>query len=323
MTGKQLRKRALVFGVIVLVSFFSLQIVGAQEYPTKPVNLVIPFGAGGGHDMNARAIAGVAPQYLGQPIIIQLKPGGGGAIASDFVAQSKPDGYTLLLGGPGPNSTLPAIEGRSKGPDDLIAVCRFNYAPIVITIRADAPFKTFKEMIEWAKANPGKLVYGTTGPWGAADLPFKQVVQMTGISVKTVHHDGGGPALTAILGGHVDAMGAFTSHSLPHIKAGKVRPILVMDEKRENDLPDVPTAKEMGLNIIYYNWKGVLAPKGTPRPIVDKISLSFKNMCTDSSLIEMVKKLGDDIQYLGTDEFAKAWRQEYESHKEIGKQFKK
>jgi len=320
---KTLRKAGLALGVVVFFSIFSLPIAETAEYPTKPVSLVIPFGAGGGHDMNARAIVAVANQYLGQPMIVQLKPGGGGAVASDFVAQSKPDGYTLLLGGPGPNSTLPAIEGRSKGPDDLVAVCRFNYAPVVITIRADAPYKTFKEMIDWAKANPGKLVYGTTGPWGAADLPFRQIMQATGISAKLVHHDGGGPALTAILGGHVDAMGAFTSHSLPHIKAGKVRAILVLDVKRENDLPDVPTAKELGLDITYYNWKGVLAPKGIPRPIVDKIATAFKNMCQDPSLKEMVKRLGDDIQYLGTDEFAKAWREEYELHKEIGKTFKK
>ena len=135
--------------------------------------------------------------YLGQPIIVQIKSGGGGAIGSEAVAKAQPDGYTLLAGGPGWNTTLPAVEGRSKGPDDLVAVCRINYSPNDHHRPADAPFKTFKEMIAWAKANPGKLLYGHTGPWGAADMPWKMIMKTTGITSKVVPYDGGGPALIA------------------------------------------------------------------------------------------------------------------------------
>ena len=148
-------------------------------------------------------------------MIIQIKSGGGGAIGVEYAAKAQPDGYTLLIGGPGWATTLPAVEGRSKGPDDLMAICRINYSPIIISARVDAPYKTFKEMIAWAKANPGKLVFGNTGPWGAADMPWKQLMRKAGIVTKVVPHDGGGPAMIALLGGHVDVTGSLSAQTLP------------------------------------------------------------------------------------------------------------
>jgi len=306
-----------------MVSISGFQFAQAQEYPTKPVTLVIPFGAGGSHDLTARAVTSVAANCLGQPMLVQPKPGGGGAIAAEFVAKAAPDGYTLLFGGSGPNTTLPAIEGRSKGPDDFVAVCRVNYSPAVIIARADAPYKTFKEMLAWAKANPGKLVFGNTGPWGAGDLSWKMIVKETGIDTKNVPHDGGGPALVALLGGHVDVSGLFSAQTLPHIQAGKLRPLAVTDIRRDPAMKNVPTCKEEGVNIFYVMWRGTLAPKGTPRAVIDKLAAGFKKMTEDKSVVPMINKLGDEINYLGPDEFAKFWREEYETQKELGKVFKK
>jgi tripartite-type tricarboxylate transporter receptor subunit TctC len=315
--------KPLVSLIILIVSIFGPQFVQAQEYPTKPVTLVIPFGAGGSHDMTARAVTSVAAEYLGQPILVQLKPGGGGAIASDFVSKAAPDGYTLLFGGSGPNTTLPAIEGRSKGPDDFVAVCRVNYSPSVIVARPDAPFKTFKEMLAWAKSNPGKLVFGNTGPWGAGDLSWKLIVKETGIDAKNVPHDGGGPALVAVLGGHVDVSGLFSAQTLPHIQAGKLRALAVTDTERDPSLRDVPTCKEAGVNMVYLMWRGVLAPKGTPRGIVDKLAEAFKKMAWNKSVVPMITQLGDEIHFMGPDDFARAWREEYQTQKELAKIFKK
>jgi tripartite-type tricarboxylate transporter receptor subunit TctC len=312
---------AIFMGLMVLA--LGREFAQAQEYPTKPVTLVIPFGAGGSHDLTARTVTSVAADYLGQPMLVQLKPGGGGAIASDFVAKAAPDGYTLLFGGSGPNTTLPAIEGRSKGPDDFVAVCRVNYSPAVIIARADAPYKTFQEMLAWAKANPGKLIFGNTGPWGAADLSWKMITKETGIDTKNVPYDGGGPALVALLGGHVDVSGLFSAQTLPHIRAGKLRPLAVTDIQRDPAMKDVPTCKEAGVNIFYVMWRGALAPKGTPRVVVDRLAAAFKKMGEDKSVVSMIKKLGDEINYLGPDEFAKFWREEYETQKELGKMFKK
>ncbi len=311
------------FFALLTLFFAGSQFVRAQEYPVKPVTLVNPMGAGGSHDLTMRAVASVATDYLGQPVIVQVRAGGGGAIGSELVAKASPDGYTLLAGGPGWNSTLPAVEERSKGPDDLVAVCRINYSPTILTVRPDAPFKTFKEMINWGKANPGKLVYGHTGPWGAADMPWKQIMRKTGITSRVVPHDGGGPALTAILGGHIDLTGGFAAQSLPHIKAGKLRVLAVLDYARDPDLPDVPTAREEGVDVVYLMWRGILAPKGTPRPIIDKLATAFRKMTEDRSVIDMLKRFGDGPNYLGPDEFGKIWREEYETHKELARIYKK
>ncbi len=295
----------------------------AEDFPTKPVTLVIPVGAGGSHDLTARALASVAPPYLGQPLIIQLKPGGGGAIGSDLVAKAKPDGYTLLFGGPGWSSTLPAVEGRSHGPDTLMAVAKINHGPVALMVNPGKPWKNLKEMVEWARANPGKLIHATTGPWGAADLPMKRMMKEYNFTAQMVPYDGGGPALLAILGGHADSSINPLAQTLPHIRAGKLRPLAILDTKRENDLPDVPTAQEQGFDVVYTLWRAVLAPRGTPRPIVEKLASSFKQMTEDKSFQALIKQLGDEVNYLGPDEFEKVWRAEYESHKELGAFYKK
>ncbi len=320
---KEWKSVGMVLVVFAVLSLLSLGTAQAQAFPTKPINLVIPFGAGGSHDLTSRALAGVAYHYLGQPLVIQLKPGGGGAIASDFVAQAEPDGYTLLFGGTGPNSILPAVEGRSKGPNDLLSVCRINYsAPIVVT-RPGLPYKTFKGMIAWAKANPGKMVFGNSGPWGASDTPWKMIMKETGIKTKVVPFGGGGPQLVAILGGHIEVAMTFKAQGMAHMQAGKLIPLAVLGDKRDPDLKNVPTAKEEGVNVVFTMWRAPLAPKGTPRPIIEKLAAAFKKMTEDKSAVRMIGKLGDRVFYLGPDEFAKVWKEEYEYYKVLGKAFKK
>jgi len=321
MNGHWMRKGILYLGLFFL-SAFVLHLAYAQDFPTKPITLIIPVGAGGSHDLTARAVTSVAADFLGQPVIIQLKPGGGGAIGSEIVAKAAPDGYTLLFGGPGWSTTLPAVEGRSKGPDDLVAVCRINYSPTIIVSRSDLPYQTFKEMVSYAKANPDKLIFASTGPWGQADLSWKQIVRQTGITSKTVPYDGGGPAILAVLGGHADLNGGLSATLLPHIKAGKFRALVVLDQQRLKDLPDTPTAIEEGVDVVNLMWRGVLAPKGTPEPIINKLAMGFKKMTEDKTVTTMIERFGDTIQYLGPDEFAKVWREEYEAHKELGKLFK-
>ncbi len=310
---------------VVLFGFFAWTSPSsaAEDFPTKPVTLVIPVGAGGSHDLTARALASVAHQYLGQPLIIEVKPGGGGAIGSDFVAKAKPDGYTLVFGGPGWSSTLPAVEGRSQGPDTLTAVAKINHSPVALMVFPNRPWKSLKEMVEWARANPAKLVHATTGPWGAADLPMKKLMKEYNFTAQLVPYDGGGPALLAILGGHADSSINPLAQTLPHIRSGKLRALAILDTQRENDLPDVPTAQEQGFDVVYTLWRAVLAPKGTPRPVIEKLAMAFKQMTEDKSFQALIKQLGDEVSYQGPDEFEKVWRAEYESDKELGKFYKK
>jgi tripartite-type tricarboxylate transporter receptor subunit TctC len=221
------------------------------------------------------------------------------------------------------STTYPAVEGRSRGPDDLMAVARINYSPTIIAARADAPYKTFKEMLAWAKANPDKLIFSNTGPWGQADLPWKMIVKQTGIKAKNVPYDGGGPALLAVLGGHADVTGGLVTALLPHINSGKLRALAILDHKRDAKLPDVPTAKEEGVDVVNLMWRAVLAPKGTPRPVIETLATAFKKMSEDKTVIAMIKQFGDEVYFMGPDEFGKVWRQEYDLQKELGRALKK
>ena len=313
--------------IVSAVSILCCQIAVAQEYPTKPVIIVIPRPPGGASELTTRAVTSVAADYLGQPIINRLMPGGNGAIGCDFVAKAPPDGYTLLTGELGWNTALPAIEGRAKGPDDMVAVCRINYNPTIICAKADAPFKTWKQLMAWVQENPGKLTVGTPGPWSPPDMLWKLIMKQTGIKVRLVPFEGGGPMFVSLLGGHVDVGHARPIMYYPYRGTGKIVPILFLDETRYPQLPDVPTSIEEGLssqvNVVSRPWVGVMAPKGTPRPIVDKLAAAFKKMVEDKTVTTMLKQFGDDINYLGHDEFTKYWREEYELYKELGKTFKK
>jgi tripartite-type tricarboxylate transporter receptor subunit TctC len=308
---------------LAVVVLMNAQVIGAQNFPTKPITLVLPYGAGGSSDLTARAFVGASTEAFGQPMVIQAKPGAGGSIGSEQVAKAAPDGYTLLLGGTGPNATLPAIEGRSKGPNELAAVCRINYNAHMIFVPANAPYKTMQELIAYCKANPGKIRFGNVGLWGASDLVWKQVELKNGISTKILPYDDGNQSMIAMLGGHVDVMSSFPTNTTPQMKAGKIVPLATSGPTRDTDFPNVPTLKELGIDVVVTIWKGILAPAATPRPIIDKLAVGFKKMLENKNSIAAIQQLGDYYNYLGPDEMTKLWREEYETHKELGKAFKK
>lgn len=286
--------------------------VGAQDFPAKPIELVIPYGPGGSHDLTARALASVAHQYLGQPLLVVLKPGGGGAVGSQYVARAKPDGYTLMLGGSGPNTIFAFVQKAPTGPDQFTPVCRINYSPAVFAVRAEAPWKTLRDAVDAMKKNPGRFNFANTGTWGAADLPMRMLAKAAGVEYNNIPHDGGGPALLAVLGGHADASFLFTAQLLPQIGAGKMRGLAVTDTRRLRDLPNVPTVKEDGYDVVFTQWRAVLAPKGTPPPILDKLEGAFRKISEDKSFQALITQLGDEVEFQGGKEFEATWRQEWE-----------
>ena len=290
---------------------------GAQEFPTKPIELVLPFGAGGSHDLTARAVASVAHQYLGQPLLVVLKPGGGGAVGSQHVIKAKPDGYTLLFGGTGPNTVFAMVQKAPIGPEQFTPVARINYSPSILAVRADAPWKTFRELIEHARKNPGKFNFANTGPWGAADLPMRLIARAAAIEYNNIPHDGGGPATLAVLGSHADATFGFSPQLLPQVAAGKLRALVVTDTKRHRDFTNVPTVKEEGFDVTFTMWRSVLAPKGVPQPILDKLEAAFRKMSEDRSFQALIRGLGDDVQFQGGKEFETTWRQEWETFAKV------
>jgi len=289
----------------------------AQEFPTKPIELIIPYGPGGSHDLTARAVASVAHQYLGQPLLVVLRPGGGGAVGSQQVVRARPDGHTLLFGGSGPNTVFAQVQNVPIGPDHLLPVAKINHSGAVFAVRSEAPWKTFREVVDWMKKSPGKFNFANTGPWGAADFPMRQIAAATGVEYNNIPHDGGGPAMLAVLGGHADATFSFAPQLLPQLHAGKMRALAVTDARRIPTLAGVPTLREEGVDVVYTMWRGVLAPKGTPPAIVDKLETAFRKISEDKSFRALVKQLGDDVHFEGSKEFEKTWRKEWDDAAKI------
>jgi tripartite-type tricarboxylate transporter receptor subunit TctC len=295
----------------------------AEEFPTKPITLVIPFGPGGASDLTARTFIHLSQEILGQPMVIQTKPGGGGAIGSEFVAQAKPDGHTLLVGHTNCNSILPAIAGQSKGPDDLAPVARINTSGTVFVAPPNAPFNTFKEMVAWAQAHPGELSASTAGTWSQVDFTWRTIERDYNLKMRNVSYPGGAEALVALLGGHVAASLLSLPQTMPHIAAGKLKALAYVGSRRHRDLPNVSTAEEQGFPKTLTVFKAIMAPKGTPRPVIDKLAAAFKKMLENPQVVETIEKLGEPVEFQGPDEFAKYWRAEYSAYREMGKIFKK
>jgi tripartite-type tricarboxylate transporter receptor subunit TctC len=319
--GNWLLSLLFVASVIQLGHISSVQ---AQDFPTKPINLILPSAAGGSIDLTSRTFVHLAPEVLGQPMVIQIKPGGGGAIGTELIAQAKPDGYTIGYAHSNWTSVLPAFEGRSKGPEDLEPVCLINVQSYIYYVNSSSPHKTIKDLINYAKANPDKLTFGHSGTGSVVDLEWRALEMKTGIKTRIVPHTGGGTVLLALLGGHIDVAILPSTQSLTHYQAGKLRPLAIQGSKRSADLPNVPSMVEAGYNVgIEGVWMGIAAPKGTPRPIVDKLAAGFKKMTSNKQVIEAYAKLGNEFTFLGPDEFAAYWRKDYQNYKEMAKSFKK
>jgi len=309
-----LKRAVLLASLGVLISG---AVTTAQEFPTKPIELVIPYAAGGSHDLTARALASVAHQYLGQPMLVMLKPGGGGAVGSQHVIRAKPDGYTLMLGGTGPNTIFALVQKAPIGPDQFTSIARINYSPAIFAVRAEAPWKTFREVVDYMKKNPGKFNFANTGTWGAGDFPMQMVARTAGVEYNNIPFDGGGPALLAVLGGNADGSFLFTAQLLPQIGAGKMRALAVTDTRRLRDLPNVPTVREEGVDVVFTQWRSVLAPKKIPQAIAGKLEASLKQMTEDSSFQALIKQLGDEIHFQGGKEFETTWRQEWDGFAKV------
>ena len=318
--GKLTLGALLITSVFLFFEFSSLQ---AQDFPTKPINLVNQYPPGGSSELLAHTFIHLSPEIFGQPMILQTKPGGGGAIGTEFVYQAKPDGYTLLIGHMNCNTILPVAEGRSRGLGELDPVCRLSLGNNLFCVKADSPFKTIKDMIDWAKANPGQLTFGNFGTWSSSDFEWRWLEHKAGIKTRNVPYTGGGPVTIAILGGHIQVGLIGPGSALPHMRAGKLRALAIAGSLRLADLPNIPTMKEEGYDTgLDGVWKGILAPKGTPRPIIEKLAAGFKKMTENKEAIDNFKKLMEEFYYLGPDEFAKYWSENFKIYQDMVKMFK-
>ncbi|WP_367848370.1 Bug family tripartite tricarboxylate transporter substrate binding protein [Rhodoferax sp. WC2427] len=295
-TTTRLVKAASIAASIAIFTALSASLALAQgSFPSRPVTLVVPFAPGGGTDTGARLVAQKLSLKWGQPVVVDNKGGAAGMIGAEFVSKAKPDGYTLLMGNIGTQAINPALykkmpydPDRAFEPVSLVAEL-----PLVMLLNPQVPAKTAKEFITYAKAQPGKLSYSSSGAGGSMHLAAEMFKSGTGTFVLHVPYRGGGPAIADLIAGHVQLTFATVLESSGHIKSGSLRALAVTGDKRVPALPDVPTLAEAalpGFNSI--SWIGILAPGGTPKDVVDKISADVREVLAADDTQRRLTELG-------------------------------
>ena len=280
----------------------------AQDYPNKPILLVVPFAPGGSSDFLSRLIGAKLTEAWKQQVVVESRPGGAGNIAMDAVQRAKPDGYTLILGHVGTLAVNPAM--FAKLPYDpikgFVPVGMIATVPTLLVVNPSVPAKNFKEFLALAKAKPGTIYYGSAGNGSSGHLAMEYLKQAANIELTHVPYKGTGPMVTDLLGGQTQATFTGATPLIPHIKQGKLRPIAVGGTKRIAALPDVPTVAESGLpGFETSQWYGILAPAGTPDAIVKKLNTELNRILKSPEVVERMTADGSVPQGSTPEEFAK------------------
>ncbi len=264
----------------------------AAGYPEQPIRLLIGFPPGGGGDLYGRTIANELGKHIGQPIVVDNKPGAGGNIAAEAMVKAKPDGYTLLLAMSGNIASAPAIRPQMpyKVPDDFVFISQLVETPYGLVVSGDSRIKTIKEYVAAAKG--GKLTYASTGAGGAAQIVMEMVKQQGDLDILHIPYRGSGPVMTDLMGGLVDSFFAPYTPLMGQISSGKLRLLAVSSDRRIPSLPDVPTLKESGIDVVMTQWYGLAAPKGTPQPVINKIAQAVKQALQTPEVLRVYRTDG-------------------------------
>jgi tripartite-type tricarboxylate transporter receptor subunit TctC len=300
-------RRSLVALVAALL-LVPLMVVAQEPYPSRPITVVAPFPPGGVADLTARPVAAALEKVLKNPVPVVNKTGAAGAVGMQYVATSKPDGYTLLLA----LSSISIIPEADKLFDRKPAFTVDQFAPIalisadptILVVPADKPWKTAKEFIEDARTRPGQISYSSSGIYGTLHMAMELLSHGAGIKMRHIPATGAGPAMTAILGGHVEALASGPAVVLPHIKSGKLRALAGWGDKRVAALPEVPTFKELGYpDVEFYIWAGLFAPKGTPEPVLARLREATRSAVAEPEFKAAMDKIQTPIAFKQGAEF--------------------
>jgi tripartite-type tricarboxylate transporter receptor subunit TctC len=269
----------------------------AGSYPNRPVTMIVPFAPGGASDFVARIIQHGVSEILGQQIVVDNRPGAAGMIGTEVAARAAPDGYTAFLGNIGTISINPGVYAanmRIKPDQDLAPVTICADTPSILITRLDFPANSVSELIAYVKANQGKVAFASPGSSTLNRLEMEVFKKDAGLDMVHVPYKGGaGPAVTDVLGGHVDLMFTTMSSAIGFVKENKVKALAVTTKERIADLPDIPTMYELGWkDLVTSSWQGVLVPSGTPRPIVDKLHAAVVKVLTDPEIQARMRKGG-------------------------------
>ena len=309
MEGTRMKNKIAWIGCLIALSLVIAGSAVAADYPTKTITLINPMPPGGSLDIQARAFAAVADKILGQPVVVVNKSGATGMLGGATGAQAPPDGYTLTVGSVNiPNALEWEIANGRKpafAEKDFVAIGAFTMSPMFLVVNAEAPYKNLADFVADAKARPGQLAFSSGGLYGMSHLPGIIFAKASGLKFRHVPSGGGGPALTAVVSKHVDFNFPSPPTALPLMKGNKIKALAVIGGQRLKSAPNVPTAKELGIDAEYYAWVGLLAPVKTPKPIVEKLRNTLKKVTENKTFIEMIEGPGDQVHYLSGDELEK------------------
>ena len=305
-------RRHFVAGSAAAAATLGLRPVFAQDaFPSHAITFINPFPPGGAADVVARPLVALLEPILKQPCVIETKAGAAGQVGGQVAASAKPDGYTLLVHIVSISGFAEVDKLFGRQPKftraDFIPIARLTAGPMVLVVNDQQPYKTVKELVDDAKAHPDKLIFSSSGLYGALHLPTALFMRAADIKMKHLPTNGGGPALTALLGNNSQVLVSAIAPASGQIKAGKLRALACFSSQRAASLPDVPTLKELGYNVEFSLWVGVFAPKGTPAPIVKTIGEAVKKAATSDQFKTSILNIGDEVAYLDQAGFAKFW----------------
>ncbi|WP_459618181.1 Bug family tripartite tricarboxylate transporter substrate binding protein [Bordetella sp. 2513F-2] len=298
----------------------SQSVLAADDYPSKPVTVIVPFVPGGSSDITARSVTPGLSQILGQTFVVENKPGANSAIGAQALARSEPDGYTMMVGSIG---TFAINEGLYKNlsynpSKDFTYLTQAVRNPNVLVAPPSFPANSVAELVEYAKKNPGKVSYASSGTGSSDHLSAVLFRQRTGTTGVDVPYRGGGAAIADLIGGQVNVSFQNLGAVQTHVKAGKLKALAVTGEKRATDLPDVPTLAEAGIpDMVVYSWQGFAVPKGTPEPAVQKLSDALRKTLRDPKVTQTLQGLGFEVVANTPQEFAAFQQDEVRRWKDV------
>jgi tripartite-type tricarboxylate transporter receptor subunit TctC len=299
---------------LLFLAVFASVAFGQEAYPSKPVTMIVPFPPGGVADIVGRPLAAQREKTLKQPGVIVNRTGAGGAVGMAAVAKAPPDGYTILMA-LSSISIFPVsdrIQGRQPSYEmkDFEPIALVTADPTVLVVAADSPWKTLKDFVATAKAYPGKINYSSSGVYGTLHVAMEIFAHAADIKLFHVPYQGGGPAVTALLGGQVHALASGPAAAIGQIKGGKMRALASWSSERLALLPEIPTFKELGYDAEFYIWSGVFAPAATPAPVLDRLRAAVREAATGPEFKGAMEKVSTPVNYLDAPAFRTYWERD-------------
>ena len=295
----------------------------AQDFPNRPVRIVVPYPPSGNVDITARTISSAFGEALGQPIVIDNRAGAGGTIGTNSVAKSPPDGYTLVLGS---SATITAGPAVYKHPPydpfkELVAIGAIQLAPIVLTVAPKTPVSSFAEYVARAKARPGQVTIASAGSGSSNHLAIELLMRQANLQLLHVPYKGSGPALTDLIGSQVESMMDQLTASIGHIREGRIRAIAITSRKRSPDLPDVPTLDEVGVKGYEAStFTGLFAPAATPPPVLETLAATLRKAMANDTVRERFRNMGVEVMDMSREQFAAYVRADYEKWRTVARE---